>query len=437
MGAITYAALREFEPTGYSKTGLDISAAASDDSFDSVSTVLTGLNTDEWALVAGFAASANNGWFQVKSNSAAAKILQVTPPISHLRLPAVAGNNASTPDTSANSVTGDLELRVKAALTDWTPASIQTLFAKWGAAGQRSYALSVNTDGTLNLSWSADGTTVISKNSTVATGIADLALKFARATLDVNNGAAGNDVKFYLSPDGATWTQLGATVTTAGTTAVFNSTAPLEVGSMVSGTSQLASARIYSALLLNGLAGTVVASFNAALGVRNGTTIVASTGETWTINQSGTPAALLQGSPLVTAAAGPSVSIAGYKRGLGQNYNLEFYSGMIDRSVKVMRTSHQPLGGGAPETLLQRRETYVDVTVIGPNGDGIPEASMPQWREFLASVEGGEPFIYDRYGTIASPVEPKSAMLSSDGYQERRIDSIRSYTLAFQVRLLT
>lgn len=437
MGAITYTALREFEATGYSKTGVDISAAFADDSFNASSTVLTGLNADEWALTSGFAAAANNGWFQVKSNSAAGKILQVTPPITHLRLPAVAGNYASTPDTAANSVVGDFELIAKPALTDWTPASVQTVIAKWGAAGQRSYALSVNAAGTLNLSWSADGTAVISKDSTVATGVADLATKYFRATLDVNNGAAGNDVKFYLSPDGVTWTQLGATVTTAGTTAVFNSTALLEVGSMVSGTAQLAAGRIYYAALLNGLAGPVVAAFDPTLGARNGVSVTAATGEIWTINTSGTPPAMLQGPALVTGAAGPAVSIVGYKRGLGQSYNLEFYSEVSDRSVKTFRSMKQPLGGGAPETLFFRDEKFVGVTILGPTGDGITEALMLQYREFLASVAGGETFTFDRYGTIAAPVESKTAILSSEGYSEERIEKTRLYKLSFQVRLLT
>jgi len=95
------------------------------------------------------------------------------------------------------------------------------------------------------------------------------------------------------------------------------------------------------------------------------------------------------------------------------------------------------MGGGAPETLLYRRETFVDLTVIGPTGDGLTEAMMPQWREFLASVEGGETFTLDRYGTIAIPVEAKLAMLASEEYMEERVASMRIYKLSFQARLLT
>ena len=44
-----------------------------------------------------------------------------------LRLPGLSGNYLSTPDTAATSVTGDIDIRVKVALDDWTPSATQTL----------------------------------------------------------------------------------------------------------------------------------------------------------------------------------------------------------------------------------------------------------------------------------------------------------------------
>jgi hypothetical protein len=134
------------------------------------------------------------------------------------------------------------------------------------------------------------------------------------------------------------------------------------------------------------------------------------------------------------------ISIVGYRRGLNQSYSLEFYSERVDRSVKVKRSAAQPMGGGAPEVLTYRRETFVDVTVLGPLGALLTETQILQWREFLASVEGGETFTFDRYGTVAAPVEPKSAMLESTDYSEERIAGAGNaglYKLSFQVRLLT
>jgi len=159
------------------------------------------------------------------------------------------------------------------------------------------------------------------------------------------------------------------------------------------------------------------------------------------LNGNSTATKILQdtSAALVTEATGPSVTIKGYKRGMSQSYNLEFYTERAARSVQVKRSMQQPMGGGAPEVLTFRRETFVDVAVLGPLGALITEAQMLQWREFLASVEGGETFTFDRYGTIAAPVEAKSAMLASEDYVEERIVGVGGagfYKLSFMVRLL-
>lgn len=218
MASIIYVALREFEPTGFSKTGTDISAAAGDDSFNATSTNLSGVLDNEWVLVSGFANAANNGWFQANGNSTSTKISQDT--------------------------------------------------------------------------------------------------------------------------------------TTA----------------------------------------------------------------------------------LVTEAAGPSVTIIGYKRGLNQSYAMDFGVERADRNVRTKRSSHQPMGGGAPEVLNYRDEKYIQVST-----GIVAETGLAQWREFLASVSGGETFTFDRYGTAAAPVEAKTVMLSSEDYTEKREGTIYPgrYRFAFQVRLLT
>lgn len=213
MSVITYTALREFEATGYSKAGTDISAAAGDDSFNSVSTSLLGLADNEWALLAGFANAANNGWFQANGASILHKITQ---------------------DTTTS---------------------------------------------------------------------------------------------------------------------------------------------------------------------------------------------------LVTEAAGPAVTIVGYKRGLNQSYSIESNLETATRGVKLNRFSKKPIGGGAPEVIFHSRETTIDVTTAI-----ISETSIGQWREFIASVESGETFVFDRYGTVASPVEPKTATLVSDSYTEDREGSSFVYRISFQVR---
>lgn len=207
---------------------------------------------------------------------------------SHVSLPGEAGDYASTPDSADISITGDLDLRVKQAATDYTPAAEEVLLGKWNTTGnQRSYRLSILTSGVLRLAWSADGAAEITKDSTAATALSDATKKWLRATLDVDNGAAGNDVKFWMSDDGVAWSQLGSTVTTGGTTSVFDGTAALELSGHSGGTALHYAGKIYYAEVRNGIGGAVAAAFDPDQGENGDTSFQAETGETWTINQDG------------------------------------------------------------------------------------------------------------------------------------------------------
>jgi len=205
----------------------------------------------------------------------------------HLALPGTASNNASTPDTAAVSITGDIDLRWRGSLADWTPATATRLIDKHTEAGdQRSYMLRVKTTGELELCWSENGTAELSAQSTVATGITDGSIKWVRATLDVDNGSTQREIKFYLSDDGITWSQLGATVTQAGVTSIFNSTSPLAIGHAGAETS---AHKCYYAEVRSSINGAKVAVFDPYTDATEGSLILKSsaTGEVWTVNQSG------------------------------------------------------------------------------------------------------------------------------------------------------
>jgi hypothetical protein len=151
--------------------------------------------------------------------------------------------------------------------------------------------LYVNTSGTLGLNWSSTGSNDITKTSTVATGITDGATKWVRVTLDVDNGALGNDVKFFTSDDGLTWTQLGTTVTTLGITSVFASNAVLYVGTSNAGSDNPARGKFFRAQVLDGIGGTTVfdADFETGITSLLQTTFTESSlnAATVTINRSG------------------------------------------------------------------------------------------------------------------------------------------------------
>lgn len=179
---------------------------------------------------------------------------------SGLSLPGTAGNYVTAPDSAALDITGDIDIRIKMSLDDWTPSAFQLPLGKWTTGtNQRSYVLQITNTGLLDLTWSTLGTgvTAFGLSSSVATGITDGATKWVRATLDVDNGAGGYDVKFYLSDDGSSWTQLGTTRTGVGTTSIFSGSSTLEIGSFNGGINPIKGV-IYRTQILNGINGTMV-----------------------------------------------------------------------------------------------------------------------------------------------------------------------------------
>ena len=76
MAVFTYTAKRRIVTLSpsWSKTGSDISAATTDDSFNSASTDLSGLSSGNYIKVSGFSNNANNGWHKVGANSTTNKI---------------------------------------------------------------------------------------------------------------------------------------------------------------------------------------------------------------------------------------------------------------------------------------------------------------------------------------------------------------------------
>lgn len=212
----------------------------------------------------------------------------------YLYLPGVSGNYASSPDSAAISVTGDIDLRVQVALDDWTPSAQNNLISKWSSATDCSYIFWVNTTGTLVLNWTSDGVYANRKTAqSSATGLIDGSVKWVRATLTVNNGAGGNDVKFYTSDDGTTWTQLGSTITTAGTTSIFDSTSALTIGTdAINPGGNLARGKFFRAQVYNGIGGTLAfdANFETSITTNLPTTFTESSANaaTVTINYSGT-----------------------------------------------------------------------------------------------------------------------------------------------------
>lgn len=234
---------------------------------------------------------------------------------------------ASTPDTAALDIVGDIDLRVHAALDDWTPASASALMTKSTTTGsQVSWRFNVLTSGILRLAWSVDGSTVLSADSTVAPTIADGSALWVRVTLDVNNGAAGRDITFYTSADGSTWTQLGAVVTQAGVTSIFSGTSAVVIGSRDSGTLDRMTGRVFSAEIRSGISGTIVASPNFRVQPSGTTSFADSTGKTWMVV-----------SPALIESGADALVVAGKADTAGSELDAPFVAG-VDTSMDVLTT---------------------------------------------------------------------------------------------------
>lgn len=192
----------------------------------------------------------------------------------------------STTDKAALDITGNIDLRFDADLVSWRDA--MELVSKWTQSGnQRSYMLVLSANGTLNLFASVDGATSINAPSTVPVPVVTGRLA-VRATLNVSTG--GNHVWTYYTSDSlaGTWVQLGDTVTVAGTTSIFSSTAIVAladnpndafIGSVIHG-------RIYGAEIRNGIGGTVVANPDFTALSAGTTSFADGHSNTWTVNSS-------------------------------------------------------------------------------------------------------------------------------------------------------
>lgn len=202
------------------------------------------------------------------------------------------GVGASTPDASVLDITGDIDVRIDATLSNWSTVGVAPAVDLCGkyvtGTNQRSWFLQQR-NGCPYLEWSPDGTTVVQATGTIPPAVPPGGRNAWRATLDVNNGAGGWTVTFYTAPTIAgPWTQLEQIVTTSGTTGIFNSTSVLRVGDATDLTFAKPNGAIHAFQLRNGIGGTLVANPDFTTQTPGATSFVDSTGKTWTVGTSTT-----------------------------------------------------------------------------------------------------------------------------------------------------
>jgi hypothetical protein len=173
------------------------------------------------------------------------RVVQPAVSVANVDLPGASGDSVSTPDSAALSITGDLDVRCKVAVDDWTPVAGSSFMSQYDTANQRSWQFGLNTNGTLTTFLSTNGTSAQgTPSSSVATGFADGTAHWIRMTRTASSG----DVAFYTSEDNVTWTQLG------------DSTAAIELGAYSASASANTNGQIYAAQIRDGIGGAVVAN---------------------------------------------------------------------------------------------------------------------------------------------------------------------------------
>lgn len=216
--------------------------------------------------------------------------LRVTLPAeTHLRQTGAAAR-CETPDVAALDVTGDLDIRIEIQVETPKPDLGYALAGKYDTVGnQRSWSIGIDDSGFPFFRTSPDGTigAALTTNHDVEIPYDDQGRITLRFVMDVNNGSGGATVSFYYAYDGVDapggWTQLGSSWIFGSTTSIFASTAPVVVGrsGVEFGNHPLT---VYGFQLRNGIAGTVVANPDFTLATPGASTLVDSTGKTWTVN---------------------------------------------------------------------------------------------------------------------------------------------------------
>jgi hypothetical protein len=203
-----------------------------------------------------------------------------------LVLAGASGDFASTPDTAALDITGDIDIRADVTLNDWVSGASQALVAKYiPGTNQRSYMMWLNSTGQFQINFSDNGTNAFTMTSTVnPTPDPDTGRLALRVTLDVNNGAGGRTGRFYTAPtmDGP-WTQLGADVVQATAISLFASTSNLYVGARSDNVDNVHGV-FHAVEVRNGIDGTAVANPVFEDKAEGTTSFADAAGRTWTLN---------------------------------------------------------------------------------------------------------------------------------------------------------
>ncbi len=196
-------------------------------------------------------------------------------------------------DSATLDITGDLEFRIDIEPEQSGVVYAYTTVCKWWPDGNNRSWLFIIYEGKPLIWWSPDGTF---SNARFILGNGDIAAgrQSIKVQLDVNNGAGAVAASFYTADtiDG-TYTQIGTTTTSAGTSSIFSGTARVTFTADHNGTvalqyphSQKLQGKLYEFRLYSGINGSLVATADFT-NLQPGDTSVSDGTTTWNIQSPG------------------------------------------------------------------------------------------------------------------------------------------------------
>lgn len=209
-----------------------------------------------------------------------------------LVIPSGIRGRASTPDHASLDITADIDLRMELTPSSWSSVTSSGGFELAGkyvtTGGQRSWLWDITDGGLPQFFWSVTGSDIFSSTSSVPAPFEPRTLGAVRVTLDVNNGSGGWTCTHYTAPTiSGPWTQLSQAVTTSGTTSIFNSSAPVEVGDVALVGFNNTSRYIHAFEMRSGISGSVVANPDFTAQPSGTTAFADAAGRTWTAANGG------------------------------------------------------------------------------------------------------------------------------------------------------
>jgi hypothetical protein len=200
------------------------------------------------------------------------------------------GGVVSTPDHASLAIT-DLDVTIRLAADDWTPAATQVLIGQTAFIGAIGWTLDIQTDGRLRVQWSTDGTigTVVGHTTTNPLGFTDGTAHTIRVQLDVDAGGGNRAVT--ITTDGVLLEQFGGAATSIHNSNQALSISPAAVPFV---------GRVYLAQLLDGIGSTTAVANPNFDTPDSPTQVTDSTGKVWTVSGSGS---IVTGVPTAAGSA--------------------------------------------------------------------------------------------------------------------------------------